>query len=179
MADRYRDRPFPADNDYDRGGDPEASARGESDPLAELARLIGQTDPFGSTGRANQQVPPRTSARDPYQQRAAEPVYQRPAEPPYQRPAEPDVSPPAGPPPWMQRANRQEIPQQEPPPDYPSSVHPLQRYAAARPAPEPEYQEEPQYADEPEPDPSRYDDALYGQLDGGAQPFPHDPGLCG
>ncbi|MGA7996328.1 MAG: SPOR domain-containing protein [Bradyrhizobium sp.] len=175
MADRYRDRPFPADNDYDRGGDPEASARGESDPLAELARLIGQTDPFGSTGRANQQVPPRTSARDSYQQRAAEPVYQRPAEPPYQRPAEPDVGPPAGPPPWMQRANRQELPQQEPPPDYPSSVHPLQRYAAARPAPEPEYQEEPQYADEPEPDPSRYDDALYGQLDAGAQPFPHDP----
>src|SRR5512144_481966 len=104
MADRYRDRPFPADNDYDRGGDPPASAGGESDPLAELARLIGQTDPFGTTGRANQQVPPRTSARDPYQQRAAEP--------PYQRPAEPDVSPPAGPPPWMQRANRQELPQQ-------------------------------------------------------------------
>ena len=45
MADRYRDRPFPADNDYDRGGDPQASAKGESDPLAELARLIGQTFP--------------------------------------------------------------------------------------------------------------------------------------
>ncbi|WP_291685790.1 SPOR domain-containing protein [Bradyrhizobium sp.] len=165
MADRYRDRPFPADNDYDRGGDPQA-ASGESDPLAELARLIGQTDPFGTTSRANQKVPPRTAARDPYQ---------RPAEPPFQRPAEPEVSPPASPPPWLQRANRQEIPQQEPPPDYPSSVHPLQRYAAAHPAPEPDFQEEPQYADEPEPDPSRYDDALYGQLDAGAQPFPHDP----
>ena len=75
----------------------------------------------------------------------------------------------------MQRANRQELPQQEPPPDYPDPVHPLQRYAAARPAPEPEYQEEPQYADEPEPDPSRYDDALYGQLDAGVQPFSRDP----
>ena len=176
MADRYRDRPFPADNDYDRGGDPPASARGESDPLAELARLIGQTDPFGNMGRANAQVPPRTTARDPYQ-RPAEQAYQHPAEPAYQRPAEPDVAPPAGPPPWLQRANRQEVPQQEEPPDYPSSIHPLQRYAAAHPAPEPAYEEEPHYADEPEPapDPSRYDDALYGQLDGGAQPFQHDP----
>ena len=46
MADRYQGRPFPADDDYDRGADPHASARAESDPLAELARLIGQTDPF-------------------------------------------------------------------------------------------------------------------------------------
>ncbi len=57
-------------------------------------------------------------------------------------------------------------------------MHPLQRYAAAHPAPEPvyedEYQEEPRYEPEPQPDPSRYDDALYGQLDGGAQPFPQD-----
>src|ERR1700720_2295330 len=27
-------------------------SQGESDPLAELARLIGQTDPFGTMGRA-------------------------------------------------------------------------------------------------------------------------------
>lgn len=161
MADRYQDRPFPSRDDYDRGGDPRASARGESDPLAELARLIGQTDPFGSTGRANQQVPPRATARDPYQQQ------QRPG------PAEPDdVGPPAGPPPWMQRANRQEVPQQqEPPPDYPSAVHPLQRFATPRGAPEPDYrQEQPPYPDDDhEPDPSRYDDALYGRLDAGAQ----------
>ena len=149
--------------------------------MAELARLIGQTDPFGTTGRANAQVPPRKSARDPYQ---------RPAEPAYQPPVERDVAPPAGPPPWLQRANRQEIPlqevsqqevsQQEDPPDYPNSVHPVQRYAAARPAPEPEYQEEPHYTDEvePEPDPSRYDDALYGQIDGGAQSYAHDPAFA-
>src|ERR1700712_3220588 len=62
MADRYQDRPFSADDDYDRGGDPHAPARGESDPLAELARLIGQTDPFAS--RANQQVQPRAAERD-------------------------------------------------------------------------------------------------------------------
>ena len=97
MADRYRDRPFPADNDYDRGGDPQASARGESDPLAELARLIGQTDPFGTTGRTNQQVPPRTNARDPYQQRPAEPVYQRPAEPSYRASGRAGRQPSCGP----------------------------------------------------------------------------------
>ena len=49
MADRYPNRPFPAD-DYDRGSDQHGSGAGESDPLAELARLIGQTDPFGSDG---------------------------------------------------------------------------------------------------------------------------------
>ena len=72
MADRYQDRPFPADDDYDRGGDPHASARAESDPLAELARLIGQTDPFGAMGRANQPVASRVAAtRDQYQPPAA------------------------------------------------------------------------------------------------------------
>jgi hypothetical protein len=157
MADRYQDRPFPADDD-DRGDNPHAPARGESDPLAELARLIGQTDPFASMGRANAQVPPRASAPD---------QYQPPAE------ADPDDGPPAGPPPWMQRANRQEVPQQ----DYPSSVHPLQRYASARAAaPAPDYQEAPPFAEaDPEPDPSRYDEALYGQLDSGDQQTPHDP----
>src|SRR5258708_2510623 len=131
MADRYQDRPFSAD-DYDRGGDPRASARGESDPLAELARLIGQTDPFGTTGRANQPVTPRTTARDPYPQ------------PPEPEPELEDDAPPAGPPPWMQRANRQEIQRQDPPQDYPSSVHPLQRYATPRAAPAPGYEEEPE-----------------------------------
>ena len=155
MADRYQDRPIPGDDDDDRGGDQHASGRGESDPLAELARLIGQTDPFGTMGRANAQVPPR--ARD---------QYQRPAEPE-------DVAPPAGPPSWMQRANRQVAPQQDFQQDYPSAVHPLQRHAAARAAPEPEYQEAEPYADET--DPSRYDEALYGQIDDGTQQSPHDP----
>jgi SPOR domain len=166
MADRYQDRPFSGDDDHNRSGDPHASGRGESDPLAELARLIGQTDPFGTMGRPNQQVPPRPAPREQYQQPREQ----------YQEPVEPDDAPAAGPPPWMQRANRQEIPRQDPPPDYPSAVHPLHRYAAARAAPEPEpyYEQEPQYADEyREPDPSRYDEALYGQIDDGTQS--HDP----
>src|SRR3954466_5333810 len=163
MADRYQERPFPAD-DNDRGGDPRASAKDEGDPLAELARLIGQTDPFGSMGRANRQLPPRPTARDQYQppsqhrpsqhqpsqhqpaQYQPAPQYQPP--PQYQHPVEPDVGLRAGAPPWLQRASRQEIPEQDSTEDYPSAVHPLQRYAAARP-PEPDYQDTPAYADEP------------------------------
>jgi hypothetical protein len=164
MADRYQDKPFPVDDDYGRGGD--SHARAENDPLAELARLIGQTDPFGTMGRANQQIPPR--ARDPYPPPVA------------------DDGPPSGPPPWMQRAIRQEIPERnEQPPDYPSqeypsqeypsSVHPLHRYATPVVPPAPDYHQTPSFADaEPEPDPSRYDDALYGQPDPGVQGLQHD-----
>jgi SPOR domain len=160
MADRYQDRPFPEDDDYHHGDDPHASARDESDPLAELARLIGQADPFATMGRANQPVQPRGGVRDPYEPPAVEDDAVA---------DEDGVS--AGPPPWMQRMARQEVPQ----PDYPSAVHPLHRYAAAHPAPEPDYHEAPPFADEAdqETDPSRYDDALYGQLGLDAQETPH------
>jgi hypothetical protein len=192
MADRYQGRPFPADDDHNRRADPHASARAEGDPLAELARLIGQTDPFAATmGRANQTVQPRGGERD---------QYQRPVAP------EQDI-PAAGPPPWMQRAARAE--RQQPPPvppqhdypnqdepaqdyasqeysnqdysnqdypsqEYPSAVHPLHRYATPRaPAVEPSYHEAPSFADtDHEPDPSRYDEALYGQVDTAAQQEP-------
>jgi len=165
MADRYQNRPHPGDGGQDRGDDPHASGKGESDPLAELARLIGQTDPFGTMGRANQQVPPRSAPRQQYQ----------PPDEPY------DEAPPAGPPSWMQRANRQEIrePEPETPPDYPSAVHPLQRYATTRSAaPEPEYDQAPYDDTGQESDPSRYDDALYGQVDTGAQQPQYDAGYA-
>ena len=161
MVDRYQDRPFSADDDYDHVGDQHASAKGESDPLAELARLIGQTDPFGSMGRANLPVQPRGGERDRFE-----------------LPPAADETRAAGPPPWMQRAVRQEAP--PPPQDYSSAVHPLHRYAATQAEPEPDYHPAPPlpFADDDyEPtDPSRYDDALYGALDSGAQQnTPHDP----
>jgi hypothetical protein len=157
MADRYQDKPFPADDGYDRGDEQHTPSNRDSDPLAELARLIGQTDPF-AMGRANQQVTSRGSARDPY---------------PPSEPAEPEDVPAAGPPPWMQRASRHEAPPEQ---DYrPSAVHPLQRYATPLAEPEPDYHPAPPFADaEPEQDPARYDDALYGQLDSSAQDQ-HDP----
>ena len=152
MADRYQDRPFPSDDDYDRGDDPRAPAKGDSDPLAELARLIGQTDPF-AMGRANQTVQPRAVERDQYQQ-----------------PAPTDDEPVASPPPWMQR----NVVQEAAPQDYPNAVHPLRRYATPAARPEPDYQE-PHTEAGHEPDPSRYDEALYGQLAGGTQQPEHDP----
>jgi sporulation related protein len=165
MADRYQDRPFPADDDHDRRADQHAPVQAESDPLAELARLIGQHDPVAGMGRANHQVQPRAAERD--QDR---------------HPAAPDDAPAASPPPWMQRATRQEVPQRqelpqvEYPEDPPSPVHPVHRYATPRAAaPEPNYRDAPPFAeDEPEPDPSRYDDALYGQADPGTEEPQYD-----
>lgn len=190
MADRYQDRPFPNDDAYGRGDGQHASARGESDPLAELARLIGQTDPFGSMGRANQQVPPRSAAPDPYD-----------------TPVEADEDVPVSRPHWMQHAARQEAPLQqdysqdyadqyhagqhhagqdyadqdypEDPPvqGYPTAEHPLRRYAAQHHAeqPEPDYGHHAQsFAGDGQPlDPSRYDDALFGQPDPGVPPIPY------
>jgi cell division septation protein DedD len=179
MADRYQDRPFPAHDDYGRGSD-QHGQKGESDPLAELARLIGQTDPF-AMGRGNVKPPPQPAQR--YQEPQYDPE-------PYEAEAyEPEPEVPAGPPPWMQRANaRTQQPAAPPPqpqyddePEYaPSPVHPLHRYGA-QPAPQQppqqahyQYPEDQQYADEEPADPSRYDDALYGQLEAG-QDYQRDP----
>jgi hypothetical protein len=170
MADRYQDRPFPTADDYDRGVSPNAPGKSESDPLAELARLIGQTDPFGTAAKIPQPLPPH-----PLQSRAnvrAQPDAD-----------EDDAGAPAGPPPWMQRARHEAPPepQYEEPEYQPSPVHPLHRYAAQPSvAPEqdyhePEHHEPQQYADEQPADPSRYDDALYGQLESGQQEYARDP----
>jgi hypothetical protein len=171
MADRYQDRPFPsADQD-----------RGESDPLAELARLIGQNDPLGASAKP---------APRPLQSRAN--VRPQQYDPPEELPDSPQ-SPPA----WMQRA-RHETPLPPPPlppmpqeeyddePEYqqPAPVHPLHRYAAqppqvpahqAPPAQDDYYEQPQQYADEPQQDPSRYDDALYGRLETGEHDYQRDP----
>jgi hypothetical protein len=166
MADRYQDRPYPADDSYDRGDDQHGSGRTEGDPLAELARLIGQTDPFANVGgRANQQVQPRAAQR--------EPDYP---------PAEADDVAPAGPPPWMQRAARHEAPPQDysyddqPAQDYPSGEHPLRRYAAQHPESSADYGHPPSYAEvDQQLDPARYDDALFGQIAADGHHGQHDP----
>ncbi|MCA1384645.1 MULTISPECIES: SPOR domain-containing protein [Bradyrhizobium] len=188
MAERYQDRPFPSD-DYGRGGDQHGKA--DSDPLAELARLIGQTDPFAAQSR-----PPVQSYQDhDYRQLDDQQDY-----------AEQAPSPPS----WMRRANVQPQPAPAPEPDYPvtvSPVHPLHRYAAKSAAPEPvvyqpqayqdtyqdqahqdqahqeqayqqhgqAYQEQSYQEPYAQPDPSRYDDALYGRLETGEQDYQREP----
>jgi len=178
MADRYQDRPFPSAD----------QARGESDPLAELARLIGQNDPLGAAAKP---------ASRPLQSRAN--VRPQQYDPPEELPDAPP-SPPA----WMQRARHETplpppvppVPQEydDEPEEYepaPAPTHPLHRYAAQPPqyaaqqpqyaatqpqAPAQDYDEAPQqYADEPQQDPSRYDDALYGRLETGEHDYQRDP----
>ncbi|WP_349509705.1 SPOR domain-containing protein [Bradyrhizobium sp. Tv2a-2] len=176
--------------------------------MAELARLIGQTDSLGNLGKGGsaQQPVPR---HEPHQQDYySEDDYRQP---------EPEPPPvPAGPPAWMQRANiRRDMPREAPrvvardnpralPPepeperdDYRSAVHPLHRYAqqpqVAPPQPDDYYDEQPAHQHqayhqqayqhdpqayveaEQETDASRYDDALYGQIENGAQDFQRDP----
>jgi hypothetical protein len=156
MADRYQDRPF-ADDDYGREAD-RTRPKGEGDPLAELARLIGQTDPFAH--------PDRSAPR------RAEPA---PHDEPYH---EADVAPP-GPPPWMARANAHGA-HQEPQQQEFENLHPLQRYAAQHPEPEPDYHQAPAFAADADhhsheqADPGRYDEALYGQPDHGQEPHARD-----
>jgi len=81
----------------------------------------------------------------------------------------------------MQRARHEPAP---PPQDYddepeyqPAPVHPLHRYAPQQPqAPAQDYDEQPQYAEaEPQQDPSRYDDALYGRIESGEHDYQRDP----
>src|SRR5688572_5672818 len=170
MADRYQDRPFPSAE----------QARGESDPLAELARLIGQNDQLGAAAAK--------PAPHPLQSRAN--VRPQQYDPPQELP---DVPPSPSPPAWMQRARHETpppplpLPQEyddEPEYEQPALVHPLHRYAAQQPQyaahqpppPPQDYDEAPQqYADEPQHDPARYDEALYGRLETGEHDYQRDP----
>ncbi|GLR88102.1 hypothetical protein GCM10007857_48140 [Bradyrhizobium iriomotense] len=146
--------------------------------MAELARLIGQTDPFAAQQGRPAARPPAPPAPEPYQ-----PPEQSYAPDNYQDHYE-EPPPPPGPPSWMRRANVQPQPAAAEQPRYAPAanpVHPLQRFAAQQPAPEPDYQEPQAYTEQAYPehnapvDPSRYDDALYGQLEAGQQDFQRDP----
>jgi hypothetical protein len=147
MADRYQNRPLPPDTSRD------PRAKGEGDPLAELARLIGQTDPFAAR-------------QSPAAQRQDAPVYRDESD--YDEP----VAPPA-PPSWMQRATQVQPPQPQHYEDEPASLHGQQA--------EPDYHQAPPFvADQGYPtrdqftrDPERYDDALYGHAEG-APEYPQD-----
>src|SRR5215469_16491791 len=95
MAERYQDRRFPSD-DYGRGSD--QHGRAENDPLAELARLIGQTDPFAARPSAQPQAAAPAPAQSYQEDNYRQDDYQRDY-------AEPAAPPPPGPPSWVRRAN--------------------------------------------------------------------------
>jgi hypothetical protein len=160
-------------DDLDRGMASRGPARSESDPLAELARLIGQNDPFAGAGRAGPKVQvPQKAAPEPV--RAPEPLSNDPLAS-------------AGPPPWMQRgggAARPDAPRQPqqaaaPDQNFQEPVHPVHRYGAAQPAPQQEPLEDAAFPeDDDQNDRSRYDDALFGQIDRGGQDFQREQGYA-
>lgn len=159
MADRYQSRAYSAANHADRNQ--QMAPQSDGDPLAELARLIGQTDPHAEYDRAPQ--PPAEPNRDRVHFRPSAP----PAEEFVEEPELPESNP-AGPPPWMlTRATPQRATAQPSQDDVPP-LHPVRRYAAStHSAPPPSYSEpEPAYPEQQEyADPARYDDALYGSVD--------------
>ncbi|MCS3759822.1 hypothetical protein GGE24_001601 [Bradyrhizobium centrosematis] len=163
--------------------------------MAELARLIGQTDPFAAQARPGARPP---AASPPAQSYQDDDYRQDDDQQDYAEPAQPT---PPGPPSWMRRANVQPQPAPAPEPDYPVSVnpvHPLHRYSAQPAAPEPDFRQPQAYQDHAyqdhahqgqdqayqqqsyqdpyqQPDPARYDDALYGRLEAGEQDYQREP----
>lgn len=120
MAERYQDHRHIPDDD-----EPVTAARdatkADGDPLAELARLIGQSDPFANFGRSNPTHPVRQGARQsgrtPAPEHAADEYFDRDVfEPqPTQRPS------------WVQRAEAIAAAEPEAEPNFNSRPHPLHR----------------------------------------------------
>jgi cell division protein FtsN len=135
MTDRDQDG---RSNHEDPHGEP-PRAKNDADPLAELARLIGQTDPFANFGRANPSHPTRrTPSVGPqpqsYSERARDAA---------------DDQPSSGPS-WMKSRpleNRPPLPTPSPveptfeadDTDINAKPHPLHRYAQQTAAPEPDH----------------------------------------
>jgi hypothetical protein len=166
MADRYQGRPFRADDNYDRSQNPTAQPHSETDPLAELARLIGQTDPFSNFGGHGREAPAHGAGQETDT---------------YDQAQHFDINP--GPPSWMQR-----VAQREAAPAHYDEQVPADdaAYYVEQHAPAPRVQgyapsrREAAYAqpNEQQLDPARYDDALYdvGEDAQNFEPsYPQDP----
>lgn len=151
MAHRYQDRLFPEDDNYGRD-DQCATAPSEPDPLAELARLIGQTDSFGE---AKPPEAPMAAVDDPVD-------HFEPLPPIEEEPIEDEV--PVGPPSWIQRRMARTDPSPEQVGErVGSSPHPVLRRAAVYPDSHLQHQQ-PELESYHQADPDRYDDVLYGKL---------------
>lgn len=172
MADRYRDnRSYAADDDYGRGAR-HAPSPEENDPLAELARLIGQTDPFSNFGLEHKSAPQRPA---PVQPRSEMPRY---ADDQGHEPLAEEPQP--GPPAWMR--NRQAVQHSEPAYGQQDQYEPRHGgFERATPTIPPHYEPPryddayaaPQRFDQAGHDANtRYDDVLYGQHPADQYPEP-------
>jgi len=169
MADDNRLRAKRSSEAARRGGHP-ADERPSGDPLAELARLIGQSDPFADYERRDARDP---APRDPPPKAAPTSDWRRAAAamPPYDSPPEPSMRAPS-------RAEPRFA-------DSPSPGHDPYRMAAEqldqgyedRPS---QYRQEPQFADDayhPRADERTYqDERTYGGRDQRSQPAYFDDG---
>jgi hypothetical protein len=157
MADRYQSHAGAAGarehDSHQRGA--------ESDPLAELARLIGQSDPNAKLGRANH-VAVAPQAQEHYEDQYADQLAEHTAQ------AEP------APPSWMRAAANTSWPQQPAPTMHAQHQAPHgfdHDHAEEHPlAYQQQQHETDQYEDTPaflraarQRDPARYDDVLYDQ----------------
>jgi hypothetical protein len=102
----------------------------QHDPLAELARLIGQTDPFGSLGYA----PPLAEASSEVHPSAIHPLHRYAVEEPVEPSGLDDL--PSGPPAWVQNARKRNggvdrREKSDAPPTLPIEVIPEQDFTAA------------------------------------------------
>ncbi|MBR1220087.1 SPOR domain-containing protein [Bradyrhizobium sp. U87765 SZCCT0131] len=183
MADRYQgNRSYRADDGYDRARNQAAPQAAESDPLAELARLIGQTDPFSTFARDGRAAAAQPAAG--YEDQQHDEAHE-------ERSADFDVRP--GRPSWMQRVAQRDVHHSDEHDDRAPAVQPhVDPYAqaqtqAANPYPA-HYQQGDGYPQDDgyqqvaphqgyaaadhghqgydgQVDPSRYDDVLYGPGD--------------
>jgi SPOR domain len=146
MADRFPNRPSFANN-LDRGGSqPAADPQSDGDPLAELARLIGQTDPQSNFARGRQANPLGNQANPPQASRSMATDFS------------------AGPPSWLQTAQAQQQTRAQPTYVDQEPQHEAEPEMTPMPAflqtPHPQHG---QYAQQTPAD--RYDPVLYGQDD--------------
>jgi hypothetical protein len=148
MADRYADRYQGAPSRVDDDGYGQETRSGDNDPLAELARLIGQTDPFARLTHEPAPPLPGTPADEPYEAAPALPAWMKrvnqrePSPPVYDDNAyaEPEAEP----------TYEDEAPYVDSQPALPNFMQPGRRADAG----------EGQYPGDQ--DPARYDEALYG-----------------
>jgi hypothetical protein len=151
---------------YPQDADPRTSSQQESDPLAELARLIGQTDPFSNIERPDPRAAQPHEAQAPaYHDDAYAPQDQQQDQSYDQYEAEPEAAP--SPPAWLQ-SSQQAFAQQGWRPE-----HEPQETAVYEPHPEDRAYVEQQRAQAHSAYPQddvRYDDALYGR-EPNAAPF--------
>ncbi|WP_322517102.1 SPOR domain-containing protein [Rhodopseudomonas palustris] len=177
MTNRYQDRPYPAD---DEDHSAYAQRKPENDPLAELARLIGQTDPFGSeappSGRQSSRATDFRLSSPPPPPIEEDGLPPTPSWLQHRRAADPEPAPPPAPEPDFSR-----------PPSFVTAVSPrladpgydqtpfeprsFDQSVFEQAAEVPNYHDprypvqQPLPLEQPQFVPARYDDALYGQLD--------------